>query len=142
MAIQATNQLIEIPEGQIQSQETVTVEEAVIEEPKQTKTTKEIVEEYFSDAPVMKDVAYCESRFRQYDQYGNVLRGEVNRADVGVMQINERYHLSTALRLGYDIYSLEGNIAYAMYLYKTQGTNPWVHSSNCWNSVREVALAN
>lgn len=103
-------------------------------------TTKEKVEDYFKDIPILADVAFCESRYRQYDQNGNALRGIVNKADVGVMQINEKYHAETAVKLGYDLYSLEGNMAYARYLYSKQGTKPWVHSSTCWNKTQEVAL--
>lgn len=101
--------------------------------------TKEIVQAYFKDAPILVDVAYCESRFRQYDESGNAMRGWINAKDVGVMQINEDYHLETANKLGYDIYTLEGNLSYARYLYETQGTRPWVHSSPCWNSSAHVA---
>ncbi|HMP67164.1 MAG TPA: hypothetical protein PKA60_00235 [Candidatus Paceibacterota bacterium] len=90
----------------------------------------------------MIEIARCESGFRHSDSTGSVLRGRVNPADVGVMQINEKYHADTAIRLGYNIYSIEGNMAYAQYLYDTQGTRPWVHSSKCWNKVREVAFAN
>jgi hypothetical protein len=117
-------------------------ETSVKEEPEQPKSTKEVVEEYFEDAPIMIDVAYCESRFRQFNENGTPLRGRVNAADVGVMQINEKYHAATAVKLGHDLETLEGNLAYARYLYETQGTKPWVHSSPCWNSVREVAFAN
>lgn len=113
-------------------------EEVKIEESK--KTTKDIVSEYFSDAPVMIQVASCESGFKQFNTDGSVLRGRVNGADVGVMQINEMYHAQTAVKLGINLHTLEGNLAYARYLYETQGTKPWVHSSKCWNTVREVAM--
>lgn len=106
------------------------------------KTTEEIVKEYFSDTPVMADVAFCESRYQQFDKFGNVIRGRANRLDVGVFQINEKYHAGAATRLGLNLYTLEGNMAYAKYLYETQGTDPWVHSSKCWNTVREIALNN
>lgn len=106
------------------------------------KTTEELVRDYFVDTPVMADIAFCESRFRQFDQYGNPLRGIQNSADVGVMQINEKYHAATAIKLGINIYTLEGNMEYAKYLYDTKGTRPWVHSSDCWNTVREIALNN
>lgn len=106
----------------------------------ENKTTEEVVREYFLDTPVMADIAFCESRFKHFDQYGNVLRGRVNSLDVGVMQINEKYHAGTASRLGINLYTLEGNLEYAKYLYETKGTSPWVHSSGCWNTVREVAL--
>lgn len=147
MATQTTDPLIENRQS-IETVLTEKVEEVskdnndVEVEPKQSKTTREVVEEYFSDAPIMIEVAYCESRFRQVDEYGNPLRGRVNSADVGVMQINEKYHAATASKLGHDLLSLEGNLAYARYLYETQGTKPWVHSSPCWNDVREVAFAN
>jgi len=88
----------------------------------------------------MADVAFCESRFRQFDKNGEPLRGIVNKLDVGVMQINEKYHAGTAAALEINIYTLEGNMEYASYLYKTQGTRPWIHSSDCWNTVREIAL--
>lgn len=88
----------------------------------------------------MADIAFCESRFRQFDKNGNPLRGFVNSADVGVMQINEKYHAETAAKLGINIYTLEGNMEYGKYLYETQGTKPWVHSKKCWNTVREIAI--
>lgn len=150
MATQVTDPLIEnqlLVEADLTeivsevSNENDNVEKVEELEPKQPETTREIVEDYFSDAPVMIEVAYCESRFRQFDEYGNPLRGRVNAADVGVMQINEKYHGATAARLGHNLSSLDGNLAYARYLYETQGTKPWVHSSPCWNAVREVAFA-
>jgi hypothetical protein len=109
-------------------------------ESSELKTTREIVEMHFEDIPVMVDVAECESRFIQYNADGSVLRGFVNPADVGVMQINEKYHLETSLELGIDIHTLEGNMAYGRYLYEKQGTGPWEYSSHCWNKNREVAL--
>jgi len=106
------------------------------------KTTIEIIEESFKDAPILIEVARCESQFRQFNSDGQVLRGLVNRSDVGVMQINEKYHAASAIKHNYDIYSLEGNLGYARYLYETQGTKPWTHSKKCWNKIREVAFAN
>lgn len=107
-----------------------------------SKTTKQIVQEYFADTPVLIDVASCESHFIQFDADGTIHRGKVNPQDVGVMQINEKYHLSDSIKLGFDIYTLEGNMAYAKHLYKTQGTRPWEYSSKCWNKTREVAVNN
>lgn len=103
-------------------------------------STEEKVREYFSDIPILVDVARCESRYRQFDVNGQPLRGVQNSADVGVMQINEKYHLSAANALGINIYTLEGNMAYARHLYEKSGSAPWVHSSGCWGTTREVAL--
>ncbi len=90
------------------------------------------VRAYFSDIPVMAEVSRCESHYRQYDKDGSTFRGKVNNKDVGVMQINEHYHLSRAKKLGYDIYTVEGNLAYGRLLYTEQGTQPWSSSSPCW----------
>ena len=112
--------------------------ELSLEESK-TLTTKEKVTEYFSDTPVLVDIARCESRFTQLNKDGSVHRGELTPADVGVMQINERYHLKTAQKLGYDIHTLEGNLAYARYLYEKQGARPWLASSHCWAKYSDIA---
>ena len=102
--------------------------------------TQDHVEEYFADVPVMADIAYCESRFRQYDASGNLFRGWVDSADVGVMQVNERYHLEDSKKLGYDIHTVEGNLGYSRHLYETQGVQPWNSSAKCWNVKNTFAL--
>lgn len=105
-----------------------------------TTEIEESVREYFSDIPVMVDVAYCESRFVHVDpQTGGVMRGWLNSKDLGVMQINERYHGEAALKMGLDLHVLEDNMAYARYLYDTQGLQPWSASRHCW-SRRPIAL--
>ncbi len=90
------------------------------------------VRDYFKDTPLLIEIAYCESRFRQYGKDGDVLRGEVVPEDIGVMQINEYFHKDAALKLGFDIYSLEGNLAYAKWLYEKEGSQPWKPSAKCW----------
>jgi len=108
---------------------------------KQPKTTEEIIAERFAETPILKKIAFCESRNRQIDSItGKALRGTVNSQDIGLMQINEKYHLSDSQKLGFDIYTLEGNIDYAQHLYKTQGVRPWIHSSPCWDASNVFAL--
>ena len=79
----------------------------------------------------MLAIAKCESGNRQFNADGSVLRGKVNPQDIGEFQINEKYHLQASIKLGYDIYTQSGNEAYAMYLYRTQGVKPWIHSAPC-----------
>ena len=105
-----------------------------------TFSVEERVREYFKDVPIMIDVAYCESKFNQLNPDGTVFRGKINASDVGVMQVNEMYHSQTAGQKGLDLHTLEGNLAYARFLYETQGTAPWNYSSGCWDKKREVAL--
>ncbi len=97
--------------------------------------TEQYTRVYFSDIPIMTEIAECESRFRQFDHNGDVLRGEQNRRDVGVMQINEDFHLDSALEKGIDLYTLEGNVTYARGLYEKYGTNPWKYSKKCWGGM-------
>lgn len=110
--------------------------------------TEAYVRNYFSDIPILVDVARCESEFRQTDRNGKVLRGTKDPRDVGVMQINEHYHLKKAVELGYNIHTIEGNTAYARYLYEGseelgkngEGTRPWMASSACWAKFKELAV--
>jgi hypothetical protein len=101
------------------------------------------LKENFADTPILVEIARCESELRQFDKNGKIIRGKVDNADVGVMQINERYHLENAKKLGYDIYTVEGNVAYAKYLYEKYGSEPWKASSPCWGktAVAQEALA-
>ena len=102
-------------------------------------TVKEYVNKYFSDIPVMAEVARCESQFRQHGKDGRVLSGVVNSSDKGVMQINEYYHLDKAQKLGLDLKTIEGNTAYARYLFETKGLQPWISSSKCWKKTAAYA---
>jgi len=92
---------------------------------------KRVVEYLGKDHPLVK-VAPCESEYHQYNKYGDVYRGEVNPDDVGVFQINLYHHGKAARRLGYDVFTLKGNMAYAKYLYEHEGLKPWNSSSACW----------
>lgn len=102
-------------------------------------TVREYIEKYFSDIPVMIQIARCESQFRQHDKTGKTLVGKVNSGDKGVMQINEYYHLEKAKSLGLDIHTIEGNTAYARYLFERQGVQPWISSSPCWKKTQAYA---
>ena len=102
-------------------------------------TVKETVKDYFENDPILIEIAKCESRFRQFDESGDVLRGTVTPEDIGVMQINKRYHLLKSKDLGYDIHTLDGNMAYAKWLYEKEGTKPWNSSAKCWSKYREIA---
>ena len=99
------------------------------------------VKRKYANQPILIAISSCESGFRQYDdKTGAILHGKVNAEDVGVMQINQKYHLAKAASMGYDLNTVEGNVAYAQYLYDTQGSTPWSASEPCWNNIN-TALA-
>jgi hypothetical protein len=96
--------------------------------------TESIVRSYFSDIPVMIEIARCESTFRHSLSDGSILRGRVDSADTGVMQINKRYHQATANAMNLNLENIYDNMAYARHLYEEQGLQPWRSSSRCWNN--------
>lgn len=96
------------------------------------ETPRALVERIFADAPIMIEVARCESGFRQYATSTVVLRGRQNPKDVGIFQVNEFYHLRDATKMMINIYTPEGNVKYARWLYDHQGTTPWNWSKPCW----------
>jgi outer membrane receptor for ferrienterochelin and colicin len=114
--------------------ETVSLEQNLDAKPAiSTATVEDVVKDYFKDVPVLAKVAKCESQFRQVDKNGDVLRGVQNSFDVGVMQINEKYHLNRSEKMDINIYTLGGNLEYARALYNESGTAPWSSSKACWS---------
>jgi len=95
-------------------------------------TLESYVRAYFAETPILAEIARCESTFRQLDKDGQVLRGKVNKSDLGLLQVNEYYHGEKAEDLGFDLKSVDGNLAYAKYLYDKEGTKPWSASAKCW----------
>lgn len=100
-------------------------------------TVAESPEESVYLHPELVQICACESAGSKYKtprQYvgGQVVRGHINPADIGMCQINEDYHGTRAKNMGLDIYTEEGNIAYANYLYEELGSKPWSASKSCW----------
>jgi len=86
---------------------------------------EEKVRAAFPNDPVMAAVAKCESGFRQFAPDGTVLRGGAGKGYIGIFQIGERLHSAPAAVKGEDIYTIDGNIAYAQRLHAASGTTPW-----------------
>lgn len=116
----------------------VAIEQSIDKEIPSNSGLDKKVRAYFRDTPLLAEIAKCESSFRQYDKEGEVLRGKVNKSDVGLMQVNEYYHGESAKKLGFDIYSVEGNLAYAKWLYDREGGQPWKASSPCWGKTISI----
>jgi hypothetical protein len=111
------------------------VNNAVAAEVKTHKATdtEAIVRSYFRDIPVLIQIARCESTFRHTLEDGSVLKGKVDPADTGVMQINKRFHSTTAAAMDLNLDDIYHNMAYARFLYETEGTKPWAASASCWS---------
>ena len=98
------------------------------------------VRDYFANDPILAEIAKCESTFKQFDSKGRVIKGKVNSGDIGIMQINKYYHEDEAIKQGFDIYTIDGNLGYAKWLYGKYSDAPWVHSSKCWKKYSEIAM--
>lgn len=86
-------------------------------------------------------IADCESGGTHYDTNGKVLTGEVNPQDVGIMQINLRYHGEHAKSLGFDVFQESDNIHFGIYLIKTGGAMRYYSASAaCWGSDRLLTI--
>jgi hypothetical protein len=99
------------------------------------ETMAAYVRDYYEDTPILANIAFCESRFRHLNEKGEIFRGKVNTDDIGVMQINTKYHLDRAEEMDIDLYSLKGNLEYAKFLYTKEGTTPWNSSRPCWGKL-------
>lgn len=78
---------------------------------------------------------------KQFDASGNVIRGKVNHADVGMCQINtepRNGHIEMSRKLGFDLFTADGNASYALWLYNQEGTKPWKYSSACWSKGKDA----
>ena len=82
---------------------------------------------------ILQRIAFCESGGKHFDDNGQVIKGKFNPADIGKYQINLYYWSDEARRLGYNLYSEEGNELMALWIYEHYGTKPWSWSKKCWN---------
>lgn len=98
----------------------------------QVKAFRRVAEELSLPDDLLR-VAYCESNNRQFYADGSLVVGPDGH-DRGRFQIRETVHREDAERMGWDIDTAEGNLAYARYLYDRSGLGPWYSSEHCWSS--------
>lgn len=108
--------------------------------PTHQKDEKVVAKEHLATLnPALVPVCACESAYRkdgvpqQFEKDGVTVRfGRINKLDTGMCQINQKYHLAKAQSMNLDIFTEQGNIKYANYLYETEGLAPWGWSKPCW----------
>lgn len=79
--------------------------------------------------PIFARIAQCESSNKQFNKHGGPLIGITG--DIGRFQINP-IHLPEAKRLGINVYTADGNEAFATILYLRNGLRDWFSSRYCW----------
>ena len=83
------------------------------------------IHETFPEAPIMVQVARCESAL-------NPLADRENRnVDVGLFQINQ-VHGARLNELGLDRRNLYDNLEFSRMLFNESGLDPWYMSQHCW----------
>ncbi len=102
--------------------------------PTVTYADHEVIKEVESSSPVMNRIAQCESGSSHLGKSGQItVKVNTNGTyDLGKFQINSIWN-AQATKLGYDLTKESDNEAFAMWLYKNQGTGAWASSSKCWN---------
>ena len=101
-------------------------------------STEAQIRAYFWDIPVMAAIARCESDFTEFNPSGTVLHGGYKKSMIGIFQVAP-LHIPEARSLGLDLNTVEGNMAYARYLYHENGTSPWLDSKWCWQNLPEAS---
>ena len=86
----------------------------------------------YADYRILHDIVKAESRWRQFDETGVVLKGVINQKDTGLFQINTSFWLAKANQLEYDIYEPEGNLKMGLWIYRNHGVKPWSWSQSMW----------
>lgn len=94
---------------------------------------KEVIKEVEGPSAVMDRIMKCESA-GHYAKNGQVQfhANKDGTVDIGAFQINSIWD-AQATKLGYNLTIEKDNIAFAMWLYKNKGTEPWYSSKKCWN---------
>lgn len=90
--------------------------------------------EWVSPEVVLAIIANCESGGRQFDDEGNLIKNPESTA-IGKYGIMASLHEERAKSMGLDIRTLEGNEAYANFLFSESGTKHWEvdpRSRACW----------
>lgn len=77
-----------------------------------------LVETEFGVGHVMVEIARCESSLRQYEG-GKVLMGGGGGNYIGIFQIGRQW-VNKAASLGFDVYTPEGNVGFAKWLYNAE----------------------
>lgn len=78
--------------------------------------------------PEFVKISFCESGMRQFNEDGTVLISPTS--DIGLFQVNQ-VHWDTAKKMGIDINTVDGNIAYAKFLKEQNGYGDWYMSKHC-----------
>ena len=111
----------------------------------EVKYVREVVEVKEEPAVIMERIAKCESGGKHYLPNGRINKlinvdkktgKPTGTIDYGKWMLNDNYHEAEAVKLGYDIYTPEGNEKMAYHLYRTQGTEPWIWTKYCWANAK------
>ena len=98
-----------------------------------TPTTDE-----FAGYALLKHITSCESwgdpnkEPREFLPDGSVLRGYPNPDDIGLAQINVPTWGKIAQQLGFNLYTYQGNLDMAKWIFDHYGSAPWKYSEGCW----------
>ncbi len=82
---------------------------------------------------ILKAIIDCESRNRHV--VGTLAKVGI---DIGKCQINTYWHGARAEAMGLNLYDPMDNMEYCLYLFETEGVEPWKSSQACWQHELEM----
>jgi hypothetical protein len=91
----------------------------------------------------MKRISGCETvgSAKGYDQKNHwekdgetVRRGRVTPDDIGLYQISFKHWGQQAMQMELNLFELEYNEKFALWLYHNRGTEDWYPSKHCWSN--------
>lgn len=95
--------------------------------------------------PILKKISLAESMGSHFcteklvakklckkSEVGQVLRGVIDRQDIGKYQISLRFHKEQAEKMKLDLFKESDNEKYALWLFENQGSTPWESSKRNW----------
>jgi len=96
----------------------------------------EKIEESFPDAPIMLEVARCESQYKITAH--NTTQNKDGTTDGGIFQLNS-VHDPELNRLGLNKFDPDDNIKFARILFDRHGLQPWESSRvDCWGKYTDA----
>ncbi len=111
---------------------TQTVTNLLGSNPAASTKIERVIRAHFPDAPIMVEVARCESELRHRTPKGDLLPNQEGGTARGVFQVLMRIHEPEMRRMNLDPNDDEDYLTYVRYLFDTYGLKPWRPSRHCW----------
>lgn len=99
-----------------------------------SSSIKQTIIAFFPNAPIMVQVAKCESELRHRTKSGALLPNQGGGSARGTFQVLMRIHAPEMRKMGLNPDNDRDYMVYVKHLYDTFGLTPWQPSRHCWGA--------